>query len=166
MLPWTNIHSASLHKNISLLNAGTDPSESSTHSYLELYQVHIHVSIDAVLLHRVCEVSDSLRRGPQPGLDLRQVQNHLPVGPCVERRGFLVPAVGILFLGWLVSADAGPTRIIVFIGARFQGGSHRGYHRGGSLTGHRWYGNIHGETQLILRTGLFGLAVQRGDNKN
>ncbi len=133
------------------------------YSYLELYQVHIHVSIDAVLLHRVCEVSDSLRRGPQPGLDLRQVQNHLPVGPCVERRGFLVPAVRIWFLGWLVPADAGPTRIIMFIGAGFQGGSHRGYHRGGSLTGHRWYGNIHGETQLILRTGLFGLAVQRGD---
>ncbi len=49
--------------------------------------MHIHVSIDAVLLHRVCEVSDSLRRGPQPGLDLRQVQNHLPVGPLCGEEG-------------------------------------------------------------------------------
>ncbi len=34
MLPWTNIHSTSFHKNISRLNAATDLSESSIHVLL------------------------------------------------------------------------------------------------------------------------------------
>lgn len=118
-------------------------------SYLELHQVHIHMSIDAVLLHRMCEVSYSLCRGPQPCLYLWQVEHNLPVGPCVEGWGLLVPVVRILFVGRSITANTSPTQfwVIVLIQVIFKGGGHRSDHRGRSLSGHRRYGDAHGETR-------------------
>lgn len=139
-------------------------------SYLELYQVHIHVSVGAVLLHRMCEVSYSFRRGPQPRLYLRQVEHNFPVGPCVQGWGLLVPAVRILFLGRPVTANAGPTqfRVIVLIRVGLEGGGHRGDHRGGSLTGHRRYDDAHGETRRGPEDGdvWFGWDREEGEKIN
>lgn len=79
--------------------------------YLELHQVDVHVSPAAVLSHRVCELRDPVAGGPQPGLDLRQVEDHLPVGAGVERRGFSGPA-----------GREGPIRVIATPGEEGRGG--------------------------------------------
>lgn len=63
--------------------------------YLELHQVDVHVSAVAVLTHRVCELCDSVAGRSQPGLDLRQVEDDLPVGDGVERRRFSGPTAQV-----------------------------------------------------------------------
>ena len=66
------------------------PTHTHTHTrsgrYLELHQVGVHVSSVGVLAHRVRELRHSAAGGPQPGLDLREVEHHLPVSHGVERR--------------------------------------------------------------------------------
>lgn len=61
------------------------------HVYLELHQVDVHVSVVAVLSHRVCELCDPVAGHSQPRLDLRQVEDDLPVGSGVQRWRFLWP---------------------------------------------------------------------------
>lgn len=60
-------------------------------AYLELHQVDVHVPVVPVLSHGVCELRDSVAGGSQPRLDLRQVEDDLPVGSGVERWRFIRP---------------------------------------------------------------------------
>lgn len=66
--------------------------------YLELHQVDVHVSVDAVLSHRVRQLRDSVAGRSQPLLDLRQVEDDLPVRSGVERRRFLWPETMMLHM--------------------------------------------------------------------
>lgn len=47
------------------------------------------MSVDAVLSHRVRQLRDAVAGRSQPLLDLRQVEDDLPVRSGVERRRFL-----------------------------------------------------------------------------
>lgn len=53
------------------------------------------MSAVAVLTHRVCELCDSVAGRSQPGLDLRQVEDDLPVSDGVERRRFSGPTAQV-----------------------------------------------------------------------
>lgn len=107
-------------------------------SYLELDQMHIHMLVLGVLVHKVGEVPHPLGGGPQPGLNLGQVQHHLPVGARVQGRGLLVPAVSRM-RGYLLGArllhlpvtSAGPSRAGILLsgaGGGLQGGGDGGDH--------------------------------------
>lgn len=53
--------------------------------------MNVHMSAVGVLTHRVCELGDSVAGRSQPGLDLREVEDDLPVSDGVERRRFAGP---------------------------------------------------------------------------
>lgn len=123
--------------------------------------MNIYVPVEAVLLHRLRQVSHSLCCSSQPGLNLWQVKHHLPVCSCVQGRRFLIPLSVFWALKHRISTFIRPTRPLFRAG--LQGRSDRGDHRWGGFTSHRWHCNAHAENVLDLDDGDFGTNC--GENK-